>query len=80
MKRIVVHESFPGFNKLYEKNDLTLIEVDKEFIFLDDVQPACIDWEDYFEESDLKDGNEAVVSESIHYLTFAFETEKLPTI
>lgn len=43
-------------------NDVLLIEVDSEFEFFDDVQPACIDWFNYYEQNDFTEGNEAVVS------------------
>lgn len=43
-------------------HNLLLVEVDSEFDFFNDVQPACIDWDNYYEHKDFNEGNEAVVS------------------
>lgn len=39
-----------------------MLEVDREFEFFKDVQPVCIDWEDYYQMKDISEGNEGIVS------------------
>lgn len=51
---------------------MVLIELDKEITFSDDILPACLDWNNFYDAADFTDGNEAVVSNGglIFYIKF----------
>lgn len=61
IKSLHVHPSYKGNLEKF-RDDIALVELDAEFIPSLQVQPACLDWDDVYEDYDFDDGNNAVVS------------------
>lgn len=61
IKSLFIHEDFRGKIHGY-RDDIALIEVNREFVPSWKVQPVRIDWNSTYEGLDFVEGNEGVVS------------------